>query len=590
MNRLPIVSQFCTIGALVLLCASVRDQVPAQAKAPTLTLKPTINSFNPSVACVNEVVSAEFLITFDNPEVNKEAIDQGIASQKFTVTLSHIAPGQRKVEGRISSVTLRTGKDEDLAFTPQAPGPKGGFKLTLETVDKLPAKGVVQSTGTPATTPIIVKVRVVAAWPTPGTKEIKLDAEILAKGAAKAATGSATVTGVIVDHEAVFLRDLTSGNFAVNDAPATPPRPPNLDVLPGSNCKGNVHFRMVCAPKNAIYPWVLQRRIQRDGKEVLEEVDNSTKGNRHLKDDGVDQIVRNLEAGQYVLVVSKQGNASFARRINFTVLTDLDLVAAGNFIVPGSNLNAVRYRWSDGRTPKAIKMEVFDKDKKLVRTIDPVPTTFAPGKDFAEQKWNGAADDGGKQLLSEAKSPYRIRLTATRTSSTMACTVETTAKVEEWKLDLRIDDRPGGRETLVSGPNPDTITPETLEVRLKFDEAGATESTPRYDKTPRVKAPSGPPGNEWGCLVTPAHLFYTTPQSPYDIRYQVTIEQKTQIISAKTGDGKVVKTVLDGALNPWDMDPTRPGRQTKAIWQFGLNSKPDATGEQRRGLVEEYLP
>jgi len=47
--------------------------------------------------------------------------------------------------------------------------------------------------------------------------------------------------------------------------------------------------------------------------------------------------------------------------------------------------------------------------------------------------------------------------------------------------------------------------------------------------------------------------------------------------------------VMDGTINPWDMDPTQAGRQVKGTWKFGINSAagppPSAS---RRGLVETY--
>jgi len=88
--------------------------------------------------------------------------------------------------------------------------------------------------------------------------------------------------------------------------------------------------------------------------------------------------------------------------------------------------------------------------------------------------------------------------------------------------------------------------------------------------------------------VTPTHTFYTTPQTPYDIRYTVVIEQKTTPHDQTEG-GKTIDTVMDGTINPWDMDPTHAGRQVKGTWKFGINSAagppPSAS---RRGLVETY--
>jgi hypothetical protein len=269
----------------------------------------------------------------------------------------------------------------------------------------------------------------------------------------------------------------------------------------------------------------------------------------------------------------------------------LEIVAFNDFIVPRSNRNAIRYRWSPDVPPVSVTMSIFDKQATRLRTITGLPTAFAQGQMYAEETWNGCANADGTQPLTEAGSPYTI-LVRGRGENGSSSSKRIVARVEEWLLDIRVEDRPGGKETLVTGPDPETITKDTLEVRVKLDEANAVESKPEFTTTGGVKVPDGPADNAWGALVTPKYIFYTTPQTPYDIRYQLVLEQQTRIFPApeKGIPGVAVNTVLDGTKNPWDMDPTKPGRQTKGTWTFGVNSQAGQNGDRRRGLVEDYQP
>ncbi len=53
------------------------------------------------------------------------------------------------------------------------------------------------------------------------------------------------------------------------------------------------------------------------------------------------------------------------------------------------------------------------------------------------------------------------------------------------------------------------------------------------------------------------HTFYTTPASPVDIRYEMTLES-------------VGEMIRDGVLNRWDMDETTGDMETKGCWIFGF--------------------
>jgi hypothetical protein len=105
------------------------------------------------------------------------------------------------------------------------------------------------------------------------------------------------------------------------------------------------------------------------------------------------------------------------------------------------------------------------------------------------------------------------------------------------------------------------------------------------EKTDIPPEPGIPAGNRRAVKITPDYTFYTTPLRPYRIEYKVVIEQKTRYEPLTpadgegdfrvTGNGLLVHTVLDGTKNPWDMDPTQNGRQTKGTWTFGI--RPNAS-------------
>jgi hypothetical protein len=254
----------------------------------------------------------------------------------------------------------------------------------------------------------------------------------------------------------------------------------------------------------------------------------------------------------------------------YTPPTRLWISAHGNYIVPESSLNAVRYRWSAGAVPESITMNVVNRSGAIVRTLTNLPTTYAAGKNYAEQLWNGCLDSGGAQPLTQEDSPYQIQLTGI--FQTQVTSKPKTAKVKRWTYHITIADKPGGTEAFVTGPDLTSINYDTFEVRIKVD--GGSEVIPPYSVKGPVADPNGPPGNKRACRVTPAFLFYTTPQTPYNIRYRLVMQQKTTIetISVMGGDIKTLRTVMDGVGNPWDMDPSQPGRQTRAIWRFGLDT------------------
>ena len=297
-------------------------------------------------------------------------------------------------------------------------------------------------------------------------------------------------------------------------------------------------------------------------------------------------LVEGVTPGRVVLrlqYTSKDGQLIWYDKVRIGVVTRARVVAAGDFIVPKSNSNAIRYAWDDARRPSSVQLVVRDRTGNVVRTMAGLPTSYAGGQPYAEHKWNGCRDRGGTQPLTEALSPYTLTLAIKWAARRQL--VEITPRVEAWIMGIDIADMPKRRETLVSGPDERSVRPNTLEVKVSLD--GNPEETPSFTVTPNTSTSGGPSGNQRGCRVSPSYTFYTTPKTPYDIRYEVIIQQKTKI-SGLTKHGLKLDTVVDGTLNPWDMDPARSGRQTKGTWKFGIDASGTPRTAKRRDLQEVY--
>ena len=182
-----------------------------------------------------------------------------------------------------------------------------------------------------------------------------------------------------------------------------------------------------------------------------------------------------------------------------------------------------------------------------------------------------------RTILKEANSPYAYYLEVSK-SGTVA--LKAKVVVEEWFLDIGIEDMPGGNETLVTGPDETKITEDTLEIDVVLD--NGVLQKPAFVVTENNEVKGGPAGNQRGSAVTPNYRFYTTPSVPYDIRYVVIIHQKIRILEVPQ-DGLRIEAITDGTLNPWDMDPTQNGRQLETTWGFGVD-----TGGKQRGLIEKF--
>ncbi len=271
-------------------------------------------------------------------------------------------------------------------------------------------------------------------------------------------------------------------------------------------------------------------------------------------------------------------------RVEVQACSRLIIVDTNMYVVPGSQLNAVRYKFPQN-APTSARLEVYDASDSLVRTISDIPTSYVTDQDYAEIRWNGHKDTSGTDPLTEASGPYRLRVVGVWSSEEHYCD-RYGVLVEEWLMPIVIDDAPVANEHLVTGVDAGSITSDTLSVKIGIDDSNLQATT--FTVEARTEAKDGPSGNDWGAHVIPSRIFYTTPTSPYDIKYKVVIEQTTDVISV-TGGGLEVVTVKDGVGNLWDMNPNAAGRQIKGTWTFGIDSNGEpATEATQRDLVETY--
>lgn len=256
------------------------------------------------------------------------------------------------------------------------------------------------------------------------------------------------------------------------------------------------------------------------------------------------------------------------------------IVEAGAYIVPGSTWNCIRYNWTGYDTPSSVRLDVRANNGVIVRTINNLPTTYVAGQTYAERCWNGCKDEAGANPLLESESPYTLQMTGVW--STESCFDQRNANVEEWLLDIGINDGQGEGDAIVTGPDEDTVNSATL--RLEIQVAGGSLVSPGFAVTPDEEVEGGPQGNDHGYGVTPAFVFYTTPTAPYDIRYSLVAQQLTTV--SEDDNERRMQTIMDCTLNPWDMDPNQEGRQTRATWSFGIDNVSGTA--VRRGLQESY--
>lgn len=255
------------------------------------------------------------------------------------------------------------------------------------------------------------------------------------------------------------------------------------------------------------------------------------------------------------------GNPVDDDKIVATVM-DLEIVACGDYIVPGSSLNTIQYTITPPDLQfDSVKLEVVDSLQNVVRTMTSLPTANGPAG-YAEHQWNGKDGDGpSASALTSTGSPYTYRLTATKNA---AATIETeqtegNRQVIAFYMTLTFSDTPSVPGATVSGIDAATVTADKVEQAIQ---PSSDTSDVQYLSTSTVGADVDATLQNSSTQYD-YFLFYTTPTTPYPIRY-------THVIAVQE-DG-----ALDHAANVWDMDGDGGnGRQTVGTWEYGIDASGD---------------
>jgi hypothetical protein len=213
--------------------------------------------------------------------------------------------------------------------------------------------------------------------------------------------------------------------------------------------------------------------------------------------------------------------------------------------VPGSGANVIRYKL-DPSPADDVRLEVYDKDSKLVRTIRGLPK--ANGTDGSvEFKWNGL-DDAGQPLKQEG-SPFRLRVVATKRGAETPD--ERTAQVKSWKFSYRISDRPEGAGGF-SGIDVNTVSTDLIETFVQPD-GGDDVHVPVYELKKTAKDEDVDVTLKRSYADGDFFFIYTSPTKPNQIKYTIRVHSNPG-------------GALDKAGNEWDMDPKAPGIQRTTTW------------------------
>lgn len=235
---------------------------------------------------------------------------------------------------------------------------------------------------------------------------------------------------------------------------------------------------------------------------------------------------------------------------------------AGDFIVPGSSRNVVRYGWgSSGILPTFAFMRVYDRNGAEVRFMAGLPTTYARRRNYAEFFWNGLDQSG--RPLTQAAAPYRYAIILLGPGIGTQAVIQGRG-LKEWGFSFTIPDGPAYPEALRSGIDTATVYPNLVSARVQVT-GGAEEAVPDYLVAP-VDDEGKPDVNGKNALaqfnraVNQGWLFYTVPTTPADVPIWYTVK-----LQSKKGGG------LDRAKNEWDMDANRSGTQRDLEWRFKVD-------------------
>ena len=258
------------------------------------------------------------------------------------------------------------------------------------------------------------------------------------------------------------------------------------------------------------------------------------------------------------------GNPVDDDKVVATVM-DLEIVASGDYIVPGSSLNTIQYTITPPDLQfDSVKLEILNDSQSVVRTEGNLPTSNgAPG--YAEYQWDGQGRNQSDQLypLTATGSPYSYRLVADKNAA-MTVTAEETQggrQVIAFYMTLIFSDEASFVGALVSGMDESTIT--AARVTQMIQPWGGNATQIQYLCTSTVGGTDVDAILQNSGASQDYYLFYATPVTPYSIRYAQTI--------AVSDDG-----ALDNAANLWDMDGNDGnGRQTVGLWEYGIDGNGD---------------
>lgn len=285
---------------------------------------------------------------------------------------------------------------------------------------------------------------------------------------------------------------------------------------------------------------------------------------------GIDMslYVEGLRSGEVMMAVDLVLDGITFHRdvVRITVATfDVD---AGDYIVPGSNKNIVRYSWPTEiqGAPDTVAMKVYDKNDVLVRSDAGLPTAYAGGQQYAEYLWDGMEQQGGNTPLTEAASPYTIVIEGSWGSRVYRGTIDD-RKVKEWYLTLHIQDTEAFADATVSGVDKDTVTTagnKVLMSREFVDDPGTIDLVDSFTASDDGKHANAVPKR--GAAPTEYFLFYTTPNTP---AYADIIEYKLTTRVSPTG-------AVDKAANQWDMDGSTTDKwENRGVWEFTISETGD---------------
>jgi len=228
----------------------------------------------------------------------------------------------------------------------------------------------------------------------------------------------------------------------------------------------------------------------------------------------------------------------------------VELLLVGDYLVPHSKDNLVRYRL-DPSPVDVVRLEVRDKDGKLVRTITGLPTANDAATGWVDHKWDGL--DDREQPLTQIGSPYRVRVVATKRGTD--CDGLDRTNVKQWQFSFDVEDKEPVAGAGVSGIDQKTVNPELVQATIKHGTSRDERRVPVYELT------TPPPPNSNKLTVTFKRSFnaddhlvvYTSPTNTDPIDTIITI-------LSQEGGG------LDVAGNEWDMDPSTPDIERKTEW------------------------